>query len=62
MSGVDILTAKELAGHSDIKTTMEIYTHLDKKLKRKSVSKLDEYLNGCQRGVSENEKCDENAQ
>lgn len=44
MAGVDVLTAKEQAGHADISTTMSIYTHLDDKYKRKSISKLDEYL------------------
>lgn len=44
-SGVDILTAKEQLGHSDVKTTMNIYTHLDKKYKRRSMDKLDAYLN-----------------
>jgi integrase len=43
-AGVDILTAKEQAGHSDIKTTMEIYTHLDRDFKQKSMSKLDDFL------------------
>lgn len=60
MAGVDVLTAKEQAGHADIKTTMEIYTHLDEKFKRKSISKLDEYLSskqsdGCQMGVRAND-------
>ncbi len=44
MAGVDVLTAKEQAGHADIKTTMEIYTHLDELFKKKNISKLDEYL------------------
>ena len=43
-AGVDILTAKEQLGHSDIKTTLSIYTHLDNQFKRKSMNKLDEYL------------------
>ena len=43
-AGVDLLTAKEQLGHSDIKTTLEIYTHLDKQFKRKSMKKLDDYL------------------
>lgn len=43
-AGVDILTAKEQLGHSNIKTTLEIYTHLDKKFKRNSMDKLDSYL------------------
>ena len=46
MAGVDILTAKEQAGHEDIETTMGIYTHLDEQFKKKNVSKLDEYLKG----------------
>ena len=53
MAGIDVLTAKEQAGHKDIRTTMAIYTHLDSKYKEKSMSKLDEYLkNGCQSGVN----------
>lgn len=43
-AGVDILTAKEQLGHADVKTTMEIYTHLDRKFKRKSMDKLDSFL------------------
>ena len=44
LAGVDILTAKEQLGHADIKTTLEIYTHLDSIYKRKSMNKLDSYL------------------
>ncbi len=44
-AGVDILTAKEQLGHADIKTTLEVYTHLDKQFKRKSMNKLDTFLN-----------------
>lgn len=44
MAGVDVLTAKELLGHSDIKTTLGIYTHLDAKFKTRSVDKLNAYL------------------
>jgi len=43
-SGVDVLTAKEQAGHADISTTLEIYTHLDKQYKRRQIDKLDEYM------------------
>ena len=46
MAGVDVLTAKAQAGHADIKTTMEIYTHLDEQYKRRNISKLDNYLEG----------------
>lgn len=44
LAGVDVLTAKELAGHADIKTTMEIYTHLDREHKVKAVDKLDSFF------------------
>lgn len=44
LAGIDVLTAKEQAGHADIKTTMEIYTHLDTVHKRKQVAKLDEFF------------------
>ncbi len=42
-AGVDILTAKEQAGHADIETTLSIYTHLDATYKKKSIRKLDNY-------------------
>lgn len=44
LAGVDILTARDQLGHADIKTTLAIYTHLDKKYKRSNMGKLDEYL------------------
>ena len=44
LAGVDVVTAKEQLGHSDIKTTLDIYTHLDSEYKRRSMSKLDDYL------------------
>lgn len=43
-AGVDVLTAKEQMGHSDIKTTLAIYTHLSTSHKNKDISKLDSYL------------------
>ena len=43
-AGIDMLTAKEQAGHEDIKTTMDIYTHLDTGFKKKSMQKLDDFL------------------
>lgn len=51
LSGVDVLTAAEQAGHSDVKITMEIYTHLDKEYKKRTMAKLDDYLYGCQADV-----------
>ena len=44
LAGIDILTAKQQMGHSDIKTTLAIYTHLDALHKRKAMSKMDEFL------------------
>jgi integrase len=44
LSGVDVMTAKELAGHSEISTTLEIYTHLDREYKRNQLNKLNEYI------------------
>lgn len=44
LAGVDVMTAKEQAGHADIKTTMQIYTHLDSEYKSAQINKLDEYL------------------
>ena len=55
-AGVDVLTAKEQAGHSDINTTLAIYTHLDKQHKVRQINKLDDYLNGCQMGVNDKNK------
>jgi len=43
-AGVDALTAKEQMGHSDIKTTLSIYTHLDNKYKKRNMGLLDEFL------------------
>lgn len=43
-AGIDVLTAKEQMGHSDVKTTLAIYTHLDSQHKKKNVSRLNEYL------------------
>lgn len=43
-AGIDVLTAKEQLGHSDIKTTLAIYTHLDEIYKKKNISKMDNYL------------------
>ena len=43
-AGIDVLTAKEQMGHSDTRTTLAIYTHLDKQHKKNNISKLNEYL------------------
>ncbi len=44
LAGVDVLTAMQQAGHADIKTTLSIYTHLDKKFKRTKMNLMDEYI------------------
>ena len=43
-AGIDVLTAQEQMGHNDVKTTLSIYTHLDKQHKKRNVSKLNDYL------------------
>ena len=45
-SGVDAVTAKDLLGHSDIKTTLGIYTHLSAEKKQSDISKLNSFLGG----------------
>lgn len=45
-AGVDVMTARDQLGHADVKTTLSIYTHLDAQYKRKSMSKLDDFLDG----------------
>ena len=44
MAGVDVVTAKELMGHADIETTLEVYTHLSKTHKKKEITKLNDFL------------------
>ncbi|MCM1224968.1 MAG: site-specific integrase, partial [Lachnospiraceae bacterium] len=55
LAGIDVMTAKEQAGHSDINTTMAIYTHLDSVYKAKQIDKLNEYYE-CQMSVAESDK------
>ena len=43
-AGVDVLVAKEQMGHSDVKTTLAIYTHLSDAHKAQDIAKLDELL------------------
>ena len=43
-AGVDVLTAKEFLGHSDIKTTLSIYTHLSAEKSQSDIGKLNKYL------------------
>lgn len=41
---VDVLTAQKLLGHSDVKTTLEIYTHLSKEKEAHNIDKLNRFL------------------
>lgn len=43
-ANTDLLTAKDLLGHSNIQTTLKIYTHLREKQKQKSIDNLNKYL------------------
>jgi integrase len=43
-AGIDALTAKEQMGHSDIKTTLAIYTHLNSLHKKKNIDKMNDYI------------------
>ena len=43
LAGVDALTACEQAGHEDVQTTLNIYTHLDGIYKKKEISKLNDF-------------------
>lgn len=44
ISGVDVLTASELLGHSNIEITLKIYTHLDQQFRELNISKFDNYI------------------
>jgi integrase len=44
LSGVDVMTAKEQAGHADVTTTMNIYTHLSESHVAEEIEKLDKYI------------------
>ena len=43
-AGVGLKEAQYLMGHDDIKTTLEIYTHLSKKQTASAYDKLNAYL------------------
>lgn len=43
-SGVDVYTAQRILGHSNITTTMSIYTELREKQQRKSIAKFDKKM------------------
>ncbi|MDR1588783.1 MAG: site-specific integrase [Oscillospiraceae bacterium] len=49
-SGVDVMTAKEQMGHSNISVTLGIYTHLDAEYKTGNIAKLNEFLSNGSKG------------
>lgn len=44
MSGIDVKSTSKLMGHSSPDITLRIYVHLDNKIKRVKLTKLDEYI------------------
>ena len=53
-AGVDVLVAKQLMGHSDVKTTLGIYTHLSRKHMSTNAALLDVYLGDIEDETSDN--------
>lgn len=43
-AGIDVLVAQEQMGHSDVKTTLSIYTHLNAQHKAHDMDKMDAFL------------------
>lgn len=43
-SGIDVLVAQEQMGHSDPKTTLSIYTHLQNEHKVNNIAQLNDYI------------------
>jgi integrase len=52
-SRVDVMTAKEQMGHSDISITLGVYTHLDTEFKANSIAKMDDFLNNGSQLISD---------
>lgn len=44
ISGVDVMTASALLGHSNIEITLKVYTHLNQKFKAQNISKFNNYI------------------
>lgn len=44
LSGVDVVTARKQMGHTDIKTTLQIYTDFEDKYKIRSMTKMDKFI------------------
>lgn len=46
MAGVDVAVARNQACHGGIKTTLEVYTTLDKECHKSDMTKPDNYISG----------------
>lgn len=44
-AGIDLKDAQSLMGHSDIKVTQNIYTHISEKQRKKTAIKLNDFMN-----------------
>ena len=44
LSGIDLLTMKYLLGHADIKTTLQIYTHIQNSFQKIDIRKFEQFL------------------
>jgi integrase len=42
-AGVDVKTAQDILGHSSVNVTLNIYTHLESKMKKINTDKLNKY-------------------
>ncbi len=45
LSGINLKEAQERLGHSNVKTTLNVYTHLSDKQREQTVDKLTEFMN-----------------
>lgn len=44
-AGATIKEVQDRLGHSDVKTTMDIYTHVTQKAKEDAIQKFESYIN-----------------
>lgn len=51
-AGVDVLTAKEWLGHADVKTTLDVYTHLSEQKRAGDVYKLNRFMHSDSSGFA----------
>lgn len=43
-AGIDLKTAKNLLGHADVQTTLNIYTHLEKEISQNTFDKINNFV------------------